>query len=115
MKYLEQLREPAYRNSTYAAEGLFRLGLWDYNRTQKPDVAMARYKEVFTWFPDHPRAADALYLFALNAQRQSDNRAAKDAFTLFLERYPHSPLAKHVRDELLPEANRPLEVREKTQ
>lgn len=99
---LTRLYEPKYAKYSWASDGIFRLGTWNHNATQKTATAMPHWEHVFTKTPDHPEAERALFYFAINARRDADHERAEKAFRMYLERYPDSRWTARIRDRELP-------------
>lgn len=99
---LERLYDPKYAKYSWASDGIFRLGTWNHNMTQKTATAMPHWEHVFTKTPDHPEAERALFYFATAATENGDRDRAEKAFRMYLDRYPDSRWTARIRDYELP-------------
>jgi len=101
---LKRLYDKKYQAFPWAADGIYRVGVWSYNHTQDPEVAAPHYRHVFMAHPDHPEAVRALFLYSLNALNAGEVREAIRTSRLYLERYPDTLWANRIRTDILPKA-----------
>jgi len=94
---LHQLRQSRYADTYWGQYGLFRLALFTYNQHQDSREVMPLYKQMFTKYPNHPKAYSALLCYVLDAVDVGDTQALADGATLFLGRYGDSPHAAYIR------------------
>jgi len=100
LAYLERLYEPKYKELSWSAEGIFRLGVFTYNITQDSRKAMPHYEYVFTRYPQHPAAERSLYHYCQNASRLGDSALTVQACNRFIALYPKSDWIDQVRSLL---------------
>ena len=106
MVLLKQLADPRYAKSPWAADGVFRVATWSYNRKQDQTEAMPYWKRVFTQFPKHKEAERALFYYGLVADHSKDYPTAISAYKEYLKRYADSRWTERVRMKLLPDVER---------
>jgi tetratricopeptide (TPR) repeat protein len=110
---LTRLYEPKYAKYSWASDGIFRLGTWNHNATQKTASAMPHWEHVFTKTPDHPEAERALFYYGINSKRDGEHQRAEKAFRMYLDRYPNSRWTARIRDYELPTLSKTTEKSEK--
>jgi N-acetylmuramoyl-L-alanine amidase len=95
-------------DSKLAPEALFKLAslyhgnvLKGISHQESLKKAVKLYGEVYDKYPDSPRASTALFIkgFIL-ANDLNDYAEAKEAYTLFLKKYPDNQLVPSVKEEL---------------
>jgi tetratricopeptide (TPR) repeat protein len=110
---LTRLYDPKFSKYSWASDGIFRLGTWNHNATQKTASAMPHWEHVFTKTPSHPEAERALFYYGINAKRDGDHALAERAFRMYLERYPASRWTNRIRDYELPAVLKSMETAKK--
>lgn len=97
-----------YPESNLAPESLFKLAslyqshlINSIPMRQSLEKAAQLYGEVFDKYPESPKASQALFLkgFIL-ANDLNEYDQAKNAYTLFLKKYPNNDLAPSAKEEL---------------
>jgi TolA-binding protein len=82
-------------------DAFYTLGVLYQDRVKDFPRAIAMYSKLYETYPDHPAAANGLFMTAFLQHNELKNLdAAKTAYQLFLERYPESPLVESARFEL---------------
>lgn len=97
LTWLGKLRDARYKGTHWGGYGLFRLAVFTYNQTQSAQQSMPLYKQMYTGYPNHPKAELAHYYYCLDAVQIGQHAEAKAAAQEFLKKYPHSKWKKSVQ------------------
>lgn len=103
---LKKLYNPKYAKYPWAAEGIFRVGTWRFNKTQDVKEGLEHWRFVFTKFPKHKEAERSLFYYGYFSDNLGDPEQAVKAYTLYLKRYPNSRWTKRIENELLPKVRK---------
>jgi TolA-binding protein len=70
---------------------------------------MKHWKAVYTRFPEHEDAERSLFFYGITALKEGQYEAAREAFKLYLKRYPDSRGTDRIRERELPRAEEKLQ------
>lgn len=89
-----------YKGDEHAADLLFKSGEV-LNGLQSYTYAIRRFQEVHSLYPQHPKAAESIFLcaFIYDTYLQKYEDAAR-YYKMFLKKYPNHPLAKDAQISL---------------
>jgi tetratricopeptide (TPR) repeat protein len=89
-----------YPEDTASANFLYQDAQLNQNLLHNIDQANTQYREVFSRFPDHRLAPDALFAFAFNNEQLGRIEAARSTYELFLKKYPENELADDAKNSI---------------
>jgi len=106
IELLKSLKNARYKGCSWAAEGIFRMGLWSFNRTQNPNESIEHYEFVMKAFPKAPVAEKCLYYYALDCLKANRVEDAKLAFEKYIQRYASGEWANLIKNYYIPKLTR---------